>query len=94
MLTRRGVELSRDFALEDASVTAFMHEQLMLAFAEDVAALSRLEQVLAECAEGHYEISFASDAAAVAMRRHLKERALAEAGAARINGERDDAHHR
>ncbi len=73
---------SRDFALEDASVTAFMREQLMLAFAEDVAALSRLEQVLAGCAEEHYEISFASDAAAVAMRRHLKERALAETGAA------------
>jgi phenylpropionate dioxygenase-like ring-hydroxylating dioxygenase large terminal subunit len=73
---------SRDFALEDAGVTAFMREQLMLAFAEDVGALSLLEQVLSEAAEDHYELSFASDAAAVAMRRYLKKRAVAESGAA------------
>lgn len=73
---------SRDFALEDAGVTAFMREQLMLAFAEDVGALSLLEQVLSESAEDHYELSFASDAAAVAMRRYLKKRALAESDAA------------
>ena len=74
---------SRDFALLDASVTLFMREQLMLAFAEDVAALSRLEETLAEATEEHYEMSFASDAAAVAMRRHLKNRALAEAAGER-----------
>jgi hypothetical protein len=63
-------------------MTAFMRAQLMLAFAEDVGALSLLEQALSEAAEDHYELSFASDAAAVAMRRYLKRRALAESNAA------------
>jgi phenylpropionate dioxygenase-like ring-hydroxylating dioxygenase large terminal subunit len=69
---------SRDFALQDTSVTSFMREQLMLAFAEDVAALNRLEQVLADSGDDRIEISFAADAAAVAMRRYLKKRALSE----------------
>ena len=67
---------SRDFALHDPSTTSFMHEQLMTAFREDVAALSRLELVLADPDEGRVEISVASDAAAVAMRRYLHERAF------------------
>jgi vanillate O-demethylase monooxygenase subunit len=71
---------SRDFALADAGITEFMRGQLMGAFNEDVAALGRLEAVLADPPEDYYEISFASDAAAVAMRRYLKERAHAAAG--------------
>lgn len=68
---------SRDFALENAGVTEFMREQLMAAFREDVEALGRLEEVLADPDPERYEISVASDAAAVAMRKHLLKRALA-----------------
>ena len=68
---------ARDFALDDAGVTAFMHEQLMTAFREDVSALSRLEHVLADADPERIEISVASDGPAVAMRRYLKKRALA-----------------
>jgi vanillate O-demethylase monooxygenase subunit len=68
---------SRDFALEDAGITEFMREQLMAAFREDVEALGRLEEVLADPDPERYEISVASDAAAVAMRKYLLKRALA-----------------
>jgi vanillate O-demethylase monooxygenase subunit len=69
---------SRNFALEDEHMTATMHHDLFAAFQEDVEALSRLEEVLADPGEPFYEISVASDAPAVAMRRYLKRRALAE----------------
>ncbi|HEV7715870.1 MAG TPA: aromatic ring-hydroxylating dioxygenase subunit alpha [Steroidobacteraceae bacterium] len=69
---------SRDFAQTDTGVTDFMHEQLFLAFREDVEALTRLEATLEAPGEPFYEISIASDAPAVAMRRYLKRRALAE----------------
>src|SRR6185503_8422744 len=64
----------RDFAREEPAVTQFMHEQLFKAFAEDVAGLTAIEQTLAEAADDAYEISIASDRAAVAMRRYLKRR--------------------
>ena len=66
---------SRDFALDDAGVTEFMREHLMAAFREDVEALTRLEEVLADNDPERYEMSVASDAPAVAMRRHLLRRA-------------------
>lgn len=66
---------SRDFALQDASVTQFMREQLMTAFREDVEVLTRLEEVLARPDPLRYEISIASDGPAVAMRRYLFARA-------------------
>ncbi len=69
---------SRGFAQQDASVTDFMHQELFAAFREDVAALSQLEEVLASPGDPFYEISIASDAPAVAMRRYLLKRALAE----------------
>jgi vanillate O-demethylase monooxygenase subunit len=72
---------SRDFALEDAAVTEFMRGQLMTAFREDVEALGRLEAVLAEPDPERYEISIAADAAAVAMRKYLLQRVLAEEAA-------------
>jgi vanillate O-demethylase monooxygenase subunit len=52
-----------------------MHEQLFAAFNEDVEGLSALEDVLGDIDEFTYEISVASDAPAVAMRRYLKSRA-------------------
>jgi phenylpropionate dioxygenase-like ring-hydroxylating dioxygenase large terminal subunit len=69
---------SRDFAQQDADVTAFMHEQLFEAFREDVDALTQLEEVLANPGSPFYEMSVASDAPSVAMRRYLRKRALAE----------------
>ena len=36
----------RDFALHDEGVTTFMREQLMIAFREDVEALTRLNECL------------------------------------------------
>jgi len=68
----------RDFALDDEQVTRTMHAQLFAAFEEDVVALGNLEQVLEQTApEDMYEISVASDAPSVAMRRYIKRRAEA-----------------
>jgi nitrite reductase/ring-hydroxylating ferredoxin subunit len=72
----------RDFAQGDAALSQSMHDQLMVVFREDVAALELLETVLADRAEDFYEISVASDTPAVAMRRYLKRRAAAAAVAA------------
>lgn len=70
----------RNFALDDEAATATMHERLFTAFREDVEALEKLEKVLADTApEDFYEISVATDGAAVAMRRHLLARARQEA---------------
>ncbi|HCF0053438.1 TPA: Rieske 2Fe-2S domain-containing protein [Pseudomonas aeruginosa] len=69
----------RDFAQDDETVGAFMHEQLFAAFVEDVEGLGALEKVLAEADEDSYEISVASDAPAVATRTYLKRRADEEA---------------
>lgn len=68
----------RDFAQEDEAVGKFMHEQLFAAFNEDVEGLGALETVLGDVDEHTYEISVASDAPAVAMRRYLKSRAEEE----------------
>ena len=67
---------ARDFAQGDAEMTEFMRAQLMMAFREDVVALTTLEEVLAEEDPERYEISVASDAPAVAMRRYLLKRAV------------------
>ncbi|WP_053179604.1 aromatic ring-hydroxylating dioxygenase subunit alpha [Pseudomonas kilonensis] len=69
----------RDFALDDKAIGEFMHEQLFAAFNEDVEGLGALEAVIQEADEDSYEISVASDAPAIAMRRYLKKRADAEA---------------
>jgi vanillate O-demethylase monooxygenase subunit len=47
----------------------------MAAFREDVEALTRLEEILADGDPERYEMSIASDAPAVAMRRYLLKRA-------------------
>ena len=67
---------SRDFALHDEGVTAFMREQLMAAFREDVQALTLLEEVLAEPDPNRYEISITSDARGLEMRRYLFRKGL------------------
>jgi vanillate O-demethylase monooxygenase subunit len=73
----------RDFATDDVSITAFMHEQLMAVFKEDVTGLALQEELLAATpAEEFYEQSIAADGPAIAMRRYLKRRADAEQAAA------------
>jgi len=71
----------RNFPLDRPQVTQFMHEQLFKAFREDVDGLSAIERTLAEAGDETYEISVASDAAAIAMRRYLKRRANEECAA-------------
>jgi vanillate O-demethylase monooxygenase subunit len=70
---------ARNFALEDDSVTQFMHEQLVAAFIEDVEGLQAVEEMTkATPEEEYYEVSFAADRAGVAMRRYIRQRAEAE----------------
>jgi vanillate O-demethylase monooxygenase subunit len=72
----------RDFAQSDAATTRFMHDQLFVAFNEDVDGLALQEQALANTpAEDLYEFSVASDAPAVAMRRYVLARQQKEAEA-------------
>jgi hypothetical protein len=75
----------REFALNRPDITAFMHEQLFGAFQEDVCGLEAIERALGDSREEDlYEISVASDSAAVAMRRYLKRRAELESTAGRV----------
>ena len=70
----------RDFAQGDTATTHFMHQQLFVAFQEDVDGLALQEQALASTpAEDLYEFSVAADAPAVAMRRHVLARQQKEA---------------
>lgn len=65
----------RDFALGDDAVTHFMHEQLFVAFNEDVTGLALQEQALAGTPpEDLYEFSVLADGPAVAMRRYMQAR--------------------
>ena len=70
----------RDFAQHDKAMTRFMHEQLFVAFQEDVDGLALQEQALAQTPpEDLYEFSVAADAPAVAMRRYVLARQRQEA---------------
>jgi vanillate O-demethylase monooxygenase subunit len=70
----------RDFALNDPATTRFMHDQLFVAFQEDVDGLALQEQALAQTPpEDLYEFSVAADAPAVAMRRYVLARQRQEA---------------
>jgi vanillate O-demethylase monooxygenase subunit len=72
----------RDFAQSDAATTRFMHDQLFVAFQEDVDGLALQELALASTpAEDLYEFSVAADAPAVAMRRYVLARQQKEAKA-------------
>jgi phenylpropionate dioxygenase-like ring-hydroxylating dioxygenase large terminal subunit len=68
----------RDFALRDEAVTEFMHENLFVAFQEDVTGLALQREALETSGDDIYEFSVASDAPAAAMRTYLKTRALDE----------------
>ena len=70
----------RDFAQDDPTTTRFMHDQLFVAFQEDVDGLALQEQALASTpADELYEFSVAADAPAVAMRRYVLDRQQQEA---------------
>lgn len=69
----------RDFAQHDKTMTRFMHEQLFVAFQEDVTGLALQEIALARTpAHELYELSLAADGPSVAMRRYLLSRAMAQ----------------
>lgn len=71
---------ARNFAVQDDAVTHFMHEQLTAAFLEDIEGLAALEELVSVTApEDQFEISFAADRAAVAMRRWLQKTATSTA---------------
>lgn len=75
------IQHGRNFAVHDPAVTAFMHEQLLAAFQEDIDGLEAIEQNLAAYAPGTAaEISFQADRPSLAMRRWLRQRAMATAG--------------
>lgn len=67
----------RNFATSKAEITDFMHEQLLVAFREDVAGLEALQQTLLRAAadDAFYEFSVASDRASIEMRKYLRQRA-------------------
>ncbi len=69
----------RDFAQHDKAMTKFMHEQLFVAFHEDVTGLALQEEVLARTpASDLYEFSVGADGPSVAMRRYLLARSMAK----------------
>jgi vanillate O-demethylase monooxygenase subunit len=76
------IQHARNFALDDDAITAFMHEQLLKAFNEDVDGLEALEERLAGYDERQPEVSFHADRASLAMRRHLLQRAAPRRGTA------------
>ncbi|HWL47014.1 MAG TPA: aromatic ring-hydroxylating dioxygenase subunit alpha [Sphingomonadaceae bacterium] len=64
---------ARNFAVDDSSITSFMHGQLVGAFREDVTTLEAVEAMIAETDDdAFYEVSLATDRAGLAMRRWLK----------------------
>jgi phenylpropionate dioxygenase-like ring-hydroxylating dioxygenase large terminal subunit len=71
----------RNFGLEDGEITAFMHQQLLAAFQEDIDGLEAIERNLANYPPGTAaEISFRADGPSLAMRRYLKRRATSAQG--------------
>ena len=70
----------RDFSQQDKAMTTFMHDQLFVAFNEDVTGLALQEEVLARTPEeALYEFSVGADGPSVAMRRYLLSRATPKA---------------
>ncbi|QGZ56887.1 aromatic ring-hydroxylating dioxygenase subunit alpha [Paraburkholderia acidiphila] len=67
--------VGRDFGLDQEDLQNFIHEQTCEVFSEDKKALALVDDVLRDRDHSFFEVSVASDAAAVAMRRYLKSRA-------------------
>jgi vanillate O-demethylase monooxygenase subunit len=73
--------VARDFALEDAEVSAFLAENNRTVVLQDVEALDVLEKIIATEPEGYQELSINIDTGGLAARRML----------ARMAGARDEA---
>jgi phenylpropionate dioxygenase-like ring-hydroxylating dioxygenase large terminal subunit len=71
---------ARSFALDQAWMTDFMHDQLFTAFQEDVTGLETLQRTLVheDARDDFFEISLAADRPSIEMRQYLKRRADAE----------------
>jgi vanillate O-demethylase monooxygenase subunit len=63
--------VARDFALEDAKVSGFLHDSNRAVVLQDVAALNTLEKVIAAEADGYQELSINIDTGGLAARRIL-----------------------
>ncbi len=69
----------RDFSQQDKAMTQFMHDQLFVAFHEDVTGLALQEEVLARTpTQDLYEFSVGADGPSVAMRRYVLARATSQ----------------
>lgn len=69
--------VARDFALEDAEVSTFLHNNNRTVVLQDVTALNILEQVIAAEPPGYQELSVNIDTGGLAARRMLKKMAAA-----------------
>ncbi|TFV88769.1 aromatic ring-hydroxylating dioxygenase subunit alpha [Blastococcus sp. CT_GayMR16] len=75
--------VARDFALDDAEVSAFLHENNRTVVLQDVVALDVLESVIAGEADGYQELSINIDTGGLAARR-LINRMAGEGAEARV----------
>ncbi|QFG26543.1 aromatic ring-hydroxylating dioxygenase subunit alpha [Actinomadura sp. WMMB 499] len=64
--------VARDFALDDAKVSAFLHDSNRTVVLQDVEALDKLEKVIASEPEGYQELSINIDTGGLAARRMLQ----------------------
>ncbi|GGV27864.1 Rieske 2Fe-2S domain-containing protein [Actinomadura sp. LOL_016] len=65
--------VARDFALDDATVSAFLHDSNRTVVLQDVEALNKLEKVVASEPEGQRELSINIDTGGLAARRMLRK---------------------
>ncbi|MBE1535913.1 aromatic ring-hydroxylating dioxygenase subunit alpha [Actinomadura algeriensis] len=65
--------VARDFALDDAEVSAFLHDSNRTVVLQDVVALNKLEKVMASEPAGHQELSINIDTGGLAARRMLQK---------------------
>ncbi|GHJ42430.1 aromatic ring-hydroxylating dioxygenase subunit alpha [Streptomyces sp. TS71-3] len=81
--------VARDFALDDASVTEFVHDNNRTVVLQDVVALDALEKAISAERGGYQELSINIDTGGLAARRILKR--LSDEGAAGAAGAAGDA---
>jgi phenylpropionate dioxygenase-like ring-hydroxylating dioxygenase large terminal subunit len=71
---------TRDFKLDNQSVSDYLREQSVVAYLEDVEALEWIADVVRNDQEQSFELSFAPDKPGLLMRRNINRLAMAEAG--------------
>ncbi|RKR92308.1 vanillate O-demethylase monooxygenase subunit [Micromonospora pisi] len=75
--------VARDFALDDQDVSDFLEQSNRTVVLQDVAALNKLEQVIASEPDGYQELSINIDTGGLAARRILRRMAAASPPPAR-----------